>query len=156
MATLHFCIQEVLFPVVQYIRAECHKINVANSCPTGNVRIMQHWDAFVQPSLRWKSNENYIFWACVYSLSYPAYSAIHHIFPHYLINDTIFENVVEHKTCVLIFLYNFSLKHLSFLRRTERDIIKNVHWSPCTMPFFLSEFKETFIFWTYFLKINKY
>jgi len=50
-----------------------------------------------------------------------------HIFPHYLINGTIFENpllenkicfafrktVIEHKMC-FYFLYNFCLKRFSF------------------------------------------
>jgi hypothetical protein len=53
------------------------------------------------------------------------------IFPHYLINRTIFEgkkNVTEHKMCVLIFSTSLSETFL-ILRRTERDIIKNVYRS---------------------------
>jgi hypothetical protein len=35
---------------------------------------------------------------------------LYHIFPHYLINGTIFEKkkeVIEHKMCVLVFSTNF-------------------------------------------------
>ena len=60
-----------------------------------------------------------------FSLSYPACSAhaphchpwparLCSIFPHYLINNKIFEiKVVEHKMC-FDFLYNFCLKLFSF------------------------------------------
>jgi hypothetical protein len=54
----------------------------------------------------------YIFWVCVCSLRYPACNAhapfylwpapLYKMFPHYLINGTIFEKTVfEHKRCVL-------------------------------------------------------
>ena len=35
-------------------------------------------------------------------------------FPHFFINGTIFEESANTKKCVLIFLYNFCLKHFSF------------------------------------------
>ena len=68
---------------------------------TANVRITWHWRATVQPLLLWKSNEYYILWVCVCSLRYPACSThapychlrpapLYNIFPHYLINGTIF------------------------------------------------------------------
>jgi len=44
------------------------------------------------------------------------------------------------------FKFRFSLRLLSetlFIPRTERDMIKNIYWSPCKAPFFLSEFNET-------------
>jgi hypothetical protein len=56
--------------------------------------------AFAKTLMMWKSNKCYIFWACVCSLSYPAYNAHapHYIvipvacsiFPHYYISSTIF------------------------------------------------------------------
>jgi hypothetical protein len=67
-----------------------------------------------KPSLQRKSNKYYIFWVCVCSLRYPAcnahapYSHLwalcpYSVFPHNLINGTIFEKkVTEHKICVLI------------------------------------------------------
>ena len=39
------------------------------------------------------------------------------------------------------FLYN--LVTFLTLRRTERDVIKNVNWSSCEVKLFLSDFKET-------------
>jgi len=72
------------------------------------------------------------------SLSYPAGKAhapychlwpvrLQNIFPHYLINGTIFfwKEVTEHKMCVLIFSTTLAGKFL-ILRRNERDVIKNV------------------------------
>ena len=52
---------------------------------------------------------------CVCSLSYPACKAhapyyivwLYHIFPHYLINVTLFGTIMENKMCVLIFCTNF-------------------------------------------------
>ena len=66
-----------------------------------------------------KSNEYYLFWVCVCSLGYPTRNAhapychlwlvrMYHIFPHYLINGTVFEKKnTEHKMCVLIFCTSF-------------------------------------------------
>ena len=53
---------------------------------------------------------------------------LYRIFPPYLINGTIFEKVVEYKTCVLTFSTNLP-ETLLVLRRTEYDVIKNVYWS---------------------------
>ena len=40
------------------------------------------------------------------------------------------EEVIKHKMCVLILSTNFSEIFL-ILRKTERDIIINAHWSSC-------------------------
>ena len=66
---------------------------------------------------------------------------LYNIFPHYLISGTIFEKkkVTEHKMCVLIFSTILSETFLS-LRRTGRDMIKNVYRSSCKMPVILVGF----------------
>jgi hypothetical protein len=75
--------------------------------------------------LQRKINENYTLDLCVCSLRYPAGNAhapycnlwaarLYNIFPHYLINGTIFEKEqsAKHEMCFVL-LYNFSLKHFA-------------------------------------------
>ena len=62
-------------------------------------------------------------------------------FPRYLINGTIFEKKLLNIKCVFIFSTILSEEFL-ILRRNERDMIRNVHWSSCTVPLFLSDFNE--------------
>jgi hypothetical protein len=92
--------------------------------------LTQQWGAVVQPILLWKINnyyvfwerkgdKYYIFWVWVSSLNYPACNwhaqychmwpvRLYNIFPIYLINGTILgKNLIEHKTCVLIFPITF-------------------------------------------------
>jgi hypothetical protein len=47
------------------------------------------------------------------------------------------------------FLYNF-VETFLILRRTERDMIKNIFWSSFKVPLFLSDFNEILIFSTSF------
>ena len=71
-------------------------------------------------------------------------------FPHYLINDVIFETILEqkmyilfslifcpkHKTCILIFSTNLSETLL--ILRIERDAKRNaIHWTGWKVPVFL-------------------
>jgi hypothetical protein len=136
---------------------------------TGNVRITWHWEAFACPLLPWKSNKCYVFWMCVCSLSYPAYwlhapyyshlwsGRRHHIFPHYLTNDTIFWGKKSYWTSyVLIFFYNLRLKHFSF----EEELSEILSWMciryHVKYPLFLSDFNQTWVFWTDFRKIMKH
>jgi hypothetical protein len=77
------------------------------------------------------------------------------IITHCLINFMVFEkNVIEYKS-----MFSFSLHLLSetflILRRNELDMVKNVYWSSCKCPLFLSDFNETRIFWTDFRKTLK-
>jgi hypothetical protein len=64
---------------------------------------------------------------------------LNHIFPHYLINGTIFrKEVIEHKVRVLslqLFAETFLI-----LRRIQRDITINVHRSSCKVPVTLVRF----------------
>jgi len=60
------------------------------------------------------------------------------------------KNVTEHKMC-FDFLYNVCLKH-AIVRRTARDMIKNVYCSSYAIPVYLSDFNETLISSTDFRK----
>jgi len=79
---------------------------------------------------------------------------LYHIFPHYLINDTIFGEVIEHKMCVSIFSTTVSGTVL-IPRRIQCDIIINVQTSLREVPLILSDFNENLIFTTDFLIIVK-
>jgi hypothetical protein len=108
----------------------------------------------------------YILRLSVCSLRYPARNAhapychlwpapLYNIFPHYLINGTIFEKKSLDTKCV----FWFSVQRLSetflILRRTERDMIKNVYRSECEVPLLLLDCNDTWIFCTRFQKSLK-
>jgi len=88
----------------------------------GAMCILQHWDAFMQPLLLWKSYKCYIFWECVCSLRCPACNAhapychlwpaqLYKIFQHDLMKGTFFfTKVIEYEMCVFISSTNFSEK----------------------------------------------
>jgi hypothetical protein len=112
----------------------------------------------------WKSTTNYIFW----SLSYPACNAhapychlwpvrFYDIFPHYFLIGTIFEKKgLLNTKCVFWFYLQILSKTFLILRRTERDMIKNVYWSSWKYPVFLWDFNKIYIFCMNFLYILKY
>ena len=98
--------------------------------------------------LKWSSNKCYIFWVCVCSLSYPACKAhelychpwpvwLYHIFPHYLINGTLFEKIVtEDILCVLIFcttvaqnIYNFKKNSARYYHKCARVFMYRTNYS---------------------------
>ena len=99
----------------------------------------------IQNAMRMRQNilSSVAYWLC-------------NILPRYVINGKIFGGkFVEHKICVLDFLYIFRLKHL-ILRRNGRDIIINTHKSSCKCPLLLSHFNQIWFFLTDFRKMLKY
>ena len=67
------------------------------------------------------------------------------IFPHYILNDTTFGNkVIQYKICVLIFSANFG-GNILVLRRTQWDIIINLHTALWKVAVILVRFYWNFI-----------
>jgi hypothetical protein len=64
---------------------------------------------------------------------------LYHIFPHYLVNGTIFGKTLWN----IKYLFRFSLQLSSekfFIVRTNRNIIKKVYWSSCELSVILVRF----------------
>jgi len=96
---------------------------------------------------------------CICSHRYPAYNAhasychlwpapLYNIFPHFLINGTIFEKekVTEHKICVLIFSIMFVCNISNSKKKWERYDLKMYIGLHEKYPLFSSDFNETWIF----------
>jgi hypothetical protein len=85
---------------------------------------------------------------CVCSLSYPACSAhapyshlrpdwLYHIFPHYLINDTIFKKKKKNTGNVFWFYLQICFEIFLILSKIHLDIVINVHMFLCKVPVIL-------------------
>jgi hypothetical protein len=124
---------------------------------TGNVHTAKHRGAFVQPLVQWKSNKCNIFWVCVCSLRYSACNAhapychlwparLYKIFPHYLINGTIFakkrKSYLTQNVC-----FDFLHRNISHAKkkwaRYDHKISGGLH---VKYLLFLSDCNETWIF----------
>jgi len=82
------------------------------------------WGVFVQPLLPRRINKHYLFSLCFCSLRYPVCNShalychlwparLYNIFPHYLINSTIFGNKLLNIKVCFDFCYQFCLKRFS-------------------------------------------
>jgi hypothetical protein len=68
-------------------------------------------------------------------------NGLYHIFPHYLINGTIFVKKLLNIECVFKFSLQILSKKFLLLRRIERDIITHVHvHTSCEVPVILDKF----------------
>jgi hypothetical protein len=118
--------------------------------------------------LQKKSKKHYIFWVCVYSLSYSACNAhaTYYIvirglsgstifFPHYLINGTIFRETLLYIQYVTDFLYNCCQKCFSSYEEMSEIWSKLYIGLRVKYPLFLSDIIETCVFLTYSRKILK-
>jgi hypothetical protein len=69
-------------------------------------------------------------------------ATLYSIFPHYLLNDTIFRKRKMLLTIkrVIWFSLQFLTETFLILRRNERDMSKTVYWSDCKVPVILVRF----------------
>jgi len=126
-----------------------------------------HWGAFVQSMLQWKSGKYYVFWVCVCSLGYSACNAhtpyyhlwpapLYNIFPHYLINGTIFGEKLLNIKCVFWFSLQIMSETFLILRKLNEIWSWTHNGLHVKYRLFLSDFNETWMFSTDFQKILKY
>jgi hypothetical protein len=108
--------------------------------------------------LQWKTNEYYIFWVCVCSVSYPACYAyaphchlwpalLYNIFPHYHISGKIFEIKLLNTQRVMIFSTTFAWKMFHSCATYYQNKYIGLH---VKYLFCLPDFNETWIFSTGF------
>jgi hypothetical protein len=89
------------------------------------------------------------------SYRHPSSARLYNIFPHYLINSTIFEKKLLKVNCVFCFLYGFYLKHFYFYEDVSSIWSKTYTGLHVVYPLILSDFNENWIFSTDFRKILK-
>jgi len=104
--------------------------------------------------MQWKSNKYYMFWVCVCSLRYTARNAsvpycymwpvwLYNIFPHYLVNGTMFGGGGGGKLLKIKFRSSLQLLSGIFLirRKLQRDMIENTNSSSRKVPVILVRFQ---------------
>jgi hypothetical protein len=91
--------------------------------------------------------------ACAVLYCHPWPVWLCYIFPYYLINGTIFGKKILRIKCPFWFSLQLLSETFLVIKRIQRDIIINVHRCSCKVPLLLSDFNETWIFWTDFREI---
>jgi len=81
--------------------------------------------------LSYPASKTHLFYAVLYGHQWPVW--LYHILPHFLINSSIVERVVEHKIC-FEFLYNFIPGTFLVFRRMERGVNTNVYRPSSQLP----------------------
>ena len=134
-------------PQIPVLSVLCPQLNLLKPFPPEQNSRVRHW------LLHWKSNAYYILWVCVCSLRCPACNArapyfhlwavpLYRIFPHYLINSTIFrkrKKVTEYETCVLIFS-STSDRNIFHSERNSAGYYPKVRGSSCKVPVIIHRF----------------
>jgi len=148
-----------------YLYSDMWSTLTACSDRSGTVRMTQHWDAFAQPLLLWKSNEGITYSDCV-SIALGIQHAhapychlcpvpLHNIFPHYLIKGTIFgEKCLNIKMCVLILSTTPVWKCSHYNKNSARCYHKCTYIGlHVKCQWHLLDFSETCVFFIDFRKI---
>jgi hypothetical protein len=78
------------------------------------------------------------------------------LFAHYLINCAISEKKLLNIKCLFWFCLQILFQKIFILIRAERNMIKIYIVLRVKYPLFLSDFNETWIFWTDFREILKF
>ena len=118
---------------------------------TGYVRLSWYRRALVRTDLQWKSNNYYIFWVCVCSISYPACTAHATYFSyvawlwkgvHIILKNDFRGGGKLLNTKLLNFLYSccWNIAHFKKRARYDKKCILAYMYST---PLFLSDFNET-------------
>ena len=72
--------------------------------------------------------------ACVVLYCHLHTVRLYHIFPHYLINGTIFGKRLLNTKCVFLLSLQILSEIFLILRRIQRDTVINVYRSSCKVP----------------------
>jgi hypothetical protein len=81
---------------------------------------------------------------------------LYHVFPHYIINDTIFGKKLLDIKCLLWYSLQLLSETFLTLRSIKRDIIINLRWSSYKMLVILVRLYSNLNFFNKFRKILKY
>jgi hypothetical protein len=171
-SSVHTLVEPDQWPQLSFLALHKHVYNAFqsqlkhegnNSNKTGSAHTTQHWAAFLQALLQWKSNKYYANGVCIRSLRYPACNAhtpychlcpapLYNIFPHYPINGTIFERKSLNIQCMFRCPLQVLSETFLILRRIREIWLEMNIGFHIKYPLFFSDSNETSIFSTDFRK----